>query len=95
MFGISDIFAIPYFPGIPDFLGILGIPDILCIPDTLMLCENQNALKSESSLSLTHLVTDKMDPRDAYASKNQLPFTAQNYSILPPVPVTPRKQQPT
>ena len=35
-----------------------------------MLCENQNALKSESSLSLTHLVTDKMDPRDAYASKN-------------------------
>ena len=35
-----------------------------------MLCENQNASKSESSLSLTYSVTDKMDPRDAYASKN-------------------------
>ena len=82
IFPIPYILCIPYNPGILDIIGVIDIPDIpdiLCIPGALMLCENRNALKSESSLSLTHSVTDKMDPRDAYASKNtqKMQYTTQ------------------
>ena len=57
--------------------------DILSISDTQKICEIQNTLKYELSLSLTYSVTDKMDPSDAYASNNSQGLSKYNFISWP------------